>query len=175
MSERTIWSSQANPAAVDLVGSCLALLMIAPTTEQALYFSSPWLSDFPLLDNRFFEFTGVFPEAGEKNWVSFTDCIQALSTRWTVRIVTRDNDSSQNFVGRLDAGSPIHVCYASDSFHAKGILTPYFFIRGSMNLTYSGVNINDEQITYNAADDDRGRSLIAEAYLEFNSFWERLA
>lgn len=67
----------------------------------------------------------------------------------------------------------MEICYANDSFHAKGILTPYFFIQGSMNLTYSGANINDEQITYTAADSDRGQSVVASAYLEFDALWER--
>ena len=174
MTERIIWSSQANPGAVDLLGSCLALLMVAPASDDALYFSSPWLSDFPLLDNRFFEFAGVFPECGDKGNVSFSDCLEALSTRWTVRLVTLDNDTSRGFLGRIDTGSTIEVCYASDAFHAKGILTPYFLLRGSMNLTYSGVNINDEQITYVASDCDRGRGLIVNAYLEFDSLWARL-
>jgi hypothetical protein len=174
MTERTIWSSQANPGAVDLLGSFLALLMVAPVSDDALYFESPWISDFPLLENRFFEFAGAFPECGDKGSISFCDCLEALSTRWTVRLVTCDNETSRGFLDRIDSSSKIDMRYAPSSFHAKGILTPYFFIRGSMNLTYSGVNINDEQITYVPIDCDQGKRQVASAYLEFDSQWDRL-
>ena len=35
-----------------------------------------------------------------------------------------------------------------DPIHAKGIVSDHFAFTGSMNITYNGVHINDENIDY---------------------------
>ena len=35
---------------------------------------------------------------------------------------------------------------AGEDLHEKGLLTPDFYLEGSMNLTYSGVHINQEKV-----------------------------
>ena len=65
--------------------------------------------------------------------------------------------------------------YASDTYHEKGVLTPAFYIEGSMNITYSGVYVRGEKITYHSGAEAALRAKIGKAYLEFNRRWDRLA
>ncbi len=44
-----------------------------------------------------------------------------------------------------------------------------------MNITFSGVNINGEKITYHHANKTDGAKKIAGAYLEYNRRWDNLS
>ena len=44
----------------------------------------------------------------------------------------------------------IKVKFAKDDFHEKGILTNYFYIEGSMNITEHGVRVRGEKIVYHS-------------------------
>ena len=43
-----------------------------------------------------------------------------------------------------------------------------------MNITFHGVHIRGEKITYHTASSDEGREKIARAYLEFDRYWRTL-
>ena len=147
-----------------------------PVNSRPIYFSSPWISDFALLNNRFRQFSSLFPELDSRTEIRFENCLATVSLRMPVRIITVANETSKTFVksSQIQEASAITVRYAPEEHHEKGILTPWFYVEGSMNITYHGVYIRGEKITYHATNSAEGRQKIARAYLEFDRYWESL-
>lgn len=173
---RDVWSHGSGTQAIDLISSSLATLLLIPAFASPIYFSSPWISDFALLNNQFRQFSSLFPHLDGRSEIRFSDVLVSISRRMPVRIVTVSNDTSNNFVrSPLLVDSPgIATRFAPEVHHEKGILTPWFYIEGSMNITYHGVHIRGEKITYHVASSDEGRRKIARAYLEFDRYWSTL-
>lgn len=176
-SSRDIWSHGSGTQALDLVASSLSTLLLLAAPDSPVYFSSPWISDFPLLNNRFRQFSALFPELDSRAEIRFADVLALIGRRMPVRIITVENEVSTNFVRSLapGEGSGIRVRFAPEVHHEKGILTPWFYIDGSMNITFHGVHIRGEKITYHVSSSDEGRAKIARAYLEFDRYWSNLA
>ena len=173
---RDIWSHGNGTQAVDLVSSALATLLLLSGNGSSVYFSSPWISDFPLLNNQFRQFSALFPHLDARAEIRFGDILVSVARRMPVRIITVDNEVSNNFVrSPLLRDCPgVTVRYAPEAHHEKGILTPWFYIEGSMNITYHGVHIRGEKITYHVGASNEGRRKIARAYLEFDRYWSTL-
>jgi len=173
---RDIWSHGSGTQLPDLIFSCLATLLLAPEGSKPIYFSSPWVSDFALLNNRFRQFSSLFPELDSRAEVRFGEFLATASLRMPVRIITVANDVSKNFVNTpvVRQAPAIDVRFAPEEHHEKGILTPWFYVEGSMNVTYHGVYIRGEKITYHAANAREGREKIARAYLEYDRYWGSL-
>jgi hypothetical protein len=176
-SSRDIWSHGSGTQALDLVSSALATLLLLSGPERAVYFSSPWISDFPLLNNRFRQFSALFPELDARSEVRFADVLTKVARRIPVRVITVANDVSNTFVRSLELREAIGVSvrFAPEAHHEKGILTPWFYIEGSMNITFHGVHIRGEKITYHTTSSLEGQRKIARAYLEFDRYWSTLA
>lgn len=173
---RDIWSHGNGTQAVNLVSSALATLLLLSGNGSSVYFSSPWISDFPLLNNQFRQFSALFPHLDARAEIRFGDILVSVARRMPVRIITVDNEVSNNFVrSPLLRDCPgVTVRYAPEAHHEKGILTPWFYIEGSMNITYHGVHIRGEKITYHVGASNEGRRKIARAYLEFDRYWSTL-
>lgn len=146
----------------EVLGSLLTGLIVVP---KPLWLVSPWVSDFDLLDNRSGEWDMVQPAWGMRV-LSFSqlliDCVEAGCV---LTIVTKDEAANVSFLKRLgDAlgDRPEYRVGRSEKLHAKGLLTPDWYLSGSMNFTFSGANRNEEQLqlTTNA-------SVISEAKVEF--------
>lgn len=176
MSNRDIWRHGSGRQLHDLIASACAVLLLV-RDDSHVYFSSPWMSDFMLLGNQFREFGAAIPELTDLNQISFAQYLSALSKRRPVRLVTTNTDTSKTFIGKEEVAEAagIKIKMASDNYHEKGILAPSFYIEGSMNITYQGVYVNGEKITYHANDDEQGADKIARAYLEFDRLWESLS
>jgi len=175
-SSRDIWSHGSGTQALDLVSSSLASLLLLPASATPIYFSSPWISDFPVLNNQFRQFSALFPQLDARAEIRFGEVLASIARRMPVRIVTVANEVSKNFVRSpgIRECPGINVRYAPEVYHEKGILTPWFYIEGSMNITYHGVHIRGEKITYHVATSDEGPRKIARAYLEFDRYWSTL-
>lgn len=158
----------------DLLSSALAALLLIPDERRPAYFSSPWMSDFQLLDNRFGQHSALFPELGDKGWIGFVEYLIQLSRRRPVRVITVENETSNRFLSNLRSEKRVEVKFAAEKYHEKGILAPEFYIDGSMNITYSGVYVRGEKITYYTDSDSAGKDKITKAYLEFERRWSNL-
>jgi phosphatidylserine/phosphatidylglycerophosphate/cardiolipin synthase-like enzyme len=130
--------------------------LVSPGDE--VWMVSPWITDVPLLDNRAGSFDAVNPEWGHRE-IRLTDiAVQLMAGGTDVRIVTRPDDHNRVFLRRLteaaEAAAVDNLLKVTirQSLHTKGILTSRGFLSGSMNLTYSGLDLNDELITYETAD-----------------------
>jgi hypothetical protein len=170
---RDIWSHGSGTQIRDLLSSSLASLLLMPASPRPVYFSSPWISDFALLENHFRQFSALFPELDGRAEIRFSEYIEALARRAHLRLIATRNDTSENFLAcsAICRATNLEWRFAPEEHHEKGILTPWFYIEGSMNITYSGVHVRGEKITYHVGADETGRQKIARAYLEFDRYW----
>lgn len=146
----------------EVLGSLLTGLIVVP---KPLWLVSPWVSDFDLLDNQSGEWDMVQPAWGLKV-VTFSqlliDCVEAGCS---LNLVTRDEATNASFLKRLDDALANHSEYRvglSENLHAKGLLTSDWYLSGSMNFTFSGTNMNDEQLQLTT-----NTGVISETKLEF--------
>lgn len=146
----------------EALGSLLIGVIVSP---EDIWLVSPWVSDFELLDNRSGNWTAIEP-AWEMRHIRFSELlIRALESGSKLRLVTNDDQSNSAFIQRLRISIPDEESFKhiiSDKLHIKGILTTKFFLAGSMNFTYSGANLNEEQVQLSV---DPGT--ISEARIEF--------
>lgn len=147
---------------------CLSELL-APSEE--VWFVSPWISDFVLLDNRSGRFDSLNPQ-WQRREIRLVDYALQLMTNGThVVIATRPDLHNQTFLERLDdrsqeAGLADHVHLLSRGrLHTKGLLTDGGLLLGSMNLTYSGLELNEESVFY-----ETSAEAIAKARVEFQTY-----
>jgi hypothetical protein len=174
---RDVWSHGGGHQLRDLLGSVLGTLLLIGGEAKPAYFSSPWISDFVLFQNSYREFGALFPEIADQSEIRFGEYLMRLSRKLPVRLITTRSETSEGFIKRLElsGNSRIEHRFAPDEYHEKGILAPSFYIEGSMNITYSGVYVRGEKITYHSAANQQGANKIAGAYLEYNRRWENLA
>lgn len=175
-----VWSNAASSQLRDLVSSAFACALMrtdwSSDQAKAVYVCSPWISDFPVFDNRYGQFDVLVPHARGSSRIRLGDVLIALASVTTVRIVSKQTEATRQFLaGRDFAGSNVHVRIAGDELHEKGLLTPDFYLEGSMNLTYSGVHLNQEKVSYHAGSDRPVIERIAAAYAELDRRWRQLA
>jgi len=142
----------------ELVG-LLQTIFIAELVKPSrqLWIVSPWLADIPLIDNR----AGVlsrFSGRWEATEIRLLEILRDLATRGTkVRIVTQDLEANAPFLRQIRAleteirGLGSIQVQIDKELHTKGILGDGFLLAGSMNLTVSGVQRNDELLTLHLA------------------------
>lgn len=151
----------------DVLGAQLAMLILAP---EPLWLVSPWLSDFALLDNRAGQWGALTP-GWEQGEIGFIEVLaQVVNSGCALRLVTRDDGRSLNFVERLQAKLSPQADFrwlATAQVHTKGLLCGSFFLKGSMNFTWSGTHRNDEHLTLTC-----DRDILAEAQLEFDAHYQ---
>ncbi len=170
---RDLWSHGSSQSLRDLLASSLLSLLLIPDETRPIYFSSPWISDFVLLDNHFRQFGDLFSERDFQSELRFSEYLAELSKRTQIRIITVRNDTSEAFLRSplIRDNAQITVCFAPDEHHEKGILAPGFYIQGSMNITYSGVWIRGEKVVYHCGTSGEAKERIVRAYLEFDRYW----
>lgn len=166
MSNRIIKSTNRKSSIqlADSLASLFALELLSPSSQ--LYLFSPWISDVPLLSNTFGQFRSLMPELyGE---VRLSQILNMLVERGTtVRIVCRSHqEGTESFLRTLSSQIMIRRV---KTLHEKGLMCDHFYLRGSMNFTYSGVNINDEHVELTIE-----REAVARALLEAKERWEML-
>jgi hypothetical protein len=161
--------SRAPGSSVQLVG-CLASLftleLLNPGKE--LYLISPWLSQVTLIDNRFGQFRALISETG-KSALDLGDILTLIAARGTqVRILYRRaaNVTTGQFVESVQGIKNIE-CRPYLDLHEKGLVTSRFYLRGSMNFTYAGVNINGESVELT-----NDESMVWKALQEAKVSWE---
>ncbi len=132
----------------DLIQSIFVAELISPS--KTLWIGSGWISDIEMIDNRSRQFMHLCPE-WPASWIRFTNVLQSLVERGgKVVLILRDEKHNYTFidkVNRLNLGESIKVIVEGD-FHEKGIVGDDYCLSGSMNFTFSGIQINDEHVTY---------------------------
>jgi len=140
----------------DCLSSVLVLELWHPSPE--LYLISPWLSEVSLISNRLGQFRALVPD-GWKNELRLTDILIMLAERGTqVRVIYNPHhQQTQDFIAKL----PTTIeCRGVETLHEKGLISQNFYIHGSMNFTYSGVNVNDEKVELTDKPEDVSFALV---------------
>src|SRR4051794_35603686 len=99
---RDVWSHGEGHQLRELISSALLTLLLVPSQDRSAYFSSPWMSDFVLFDNKFRQVGSLFPEIADKSTIRFSDFLRHLSAKMQVRIVTSRTDTSISFLRHLE-------------------------------------------------------------------------
>ena len=137
-----------------------------------LWLVSPWVSDIPIIDNR----TGAF-DAMDSSWgprqLRMLDVLQrCLAVGTSVVLSTRPQTHNRPFLEQLraraqDAGaSDALSVHEAEDLHEKGLLGDDFYLSGSMNFTYGGVELLEETVKFDTADD-----VVAQARLVYYERW----
>lgn len=170
-----IWSNSASWRLRGLIQSSIAFLLLVGKHSRPIYLCSPWVSDFPVFDNTNDQFSSLVPEVADRLQIYLSDCLVQLSKENEVRIVSKKTNTTEIFCTMPKiAESTISVRLGDDKLHEKGFLTPFFYIEGSMNITYSGVLLNSEKVIYHSGEESTVRERINNAYLEFERRWDQL-
>ncbi len=151
----------------EVLGAQLIGLVLKP---EPLWLVSPWISNFTLLDNRAGNWDSVEPAWGSRE-IDFIELLAcAVNNGARLSLVTRDDPMNRTFIEqfkkRLNSNAEFRYALRNE-LHTKGILTRHFFLKGSMNFTWSGMNRNDEYLELNS-----DPHLIGEALEAFESHYE---
>jgi len=165
MANRTI-KSRARSSSVQLADSLSSLFVLELMSPgRELYLISPWISDMTVIKGHFGQFRAIMPELGRSE-LRLAGALTVLAERGVqVRILCRsDQQQTQEFLRRLPR--EVEWRYV-DTLHEKGLIGEHFYLRGSMNFTFSGVNLNDESVEVTTDPE-----VIALALTEARQMWE---
>lgn len=158
MSTRLIHRSAASPTRD--ITECLEGLFLSELLDpgKRLLAISPWMSDFPALNNRSGRYT-TLDASWTATFVPFSSLVRAMLQRGTsIRIACGPGDRETELLSRIEQAASLdgttarlfvtrlprdHRLFS----HEKALISDTWAIYGSMNLTYSGVTMNGELIT----------------------------
>lgn len=131
-----------------------------------IWIVSPWISNVVLIDNRSGNFDALNPEWGRRE-IRLADVLVTLMSHGAkAHVVTRNESSNDSFrttiadlAGEHDLEDALSV-RIHDQLHTKGILLARCLLMGSMNLTYSGMTINDEWVEFSIDPVDLSRTRL---------------
>jgi len=144
--------------------------LLAPGGERA-WIVSPWISNVILFDNRAGGFNSINPEWGSSE-IRLVEVLTDVMARGTaIGIATSLDDHNDPLIEALfmaseEAGLADKLCIVRrQHLHIKGVLLKRGLLTGSMNLTYRGLELNDEVVVY-----DSTPKTLAEARINFESY-----
>jgi phosphatidylserine/phosphatidylglycerophosphate/cardiolipin synthase-like enzyme len=176
MSQRIIRREfdQSRAAVADLLQAILVSEMVTP--GKRLLLVSPWVSDFPVIDNRSGFFSQLDPRWGASR-IRLSSVLRSLMARGTVVYLALRPDQRENeFVERLEMAVQadgtegrliVRRSEKASVAHEKALVGDDWALHGSMNFTYSGVELNGELITY-TTENETVSELATELY---SMFW----
>jgi hypothetical protein len=144
--------------------------MLAPS--RCLWLVSPWISDIPIIDNRSGAFDALDPSWGPRILRLGEVIARSLQTGTTVVVATRPVSHNRPFLSQLTStASDLGVTSAlllnrAENLHEKGLLADDFYLGGSMNLTFGGVELLEETVTFDTAEE-----VVAHAHLVYHERW----
>jgi hypothetical protein len=133
---------------------------------------SPWVTDIEVVDNTTGGFSGVAPDWGRRPILLTEVLSRMLAGGTTVNLATRALDWNIPFRDRLTrtaveigAEDQVNIVWDDEELlHEKGVLGDCYCLIGSMNVTESGVRLNDEQVRFSTEPDD-----VAEQRIHFSN------
>ena len=169
---RNTFSTQATSRAEirELLEGIFVAELLVPS--ESIWLVSPWISDIDILDNRCGQFSSLVPTWGHRR-IRLSEVFGQLMHQSKVHIVARPDSHNDVFLRKMDdlsrstdGTSNLHVAIR-DTLHLKGLLGQDYYLSGSMNLTYNGVEVNHEGVSL-----DRSPEAIAEARIHFQENYE---
>jgi hypothetical protein len=140
--------------------------------SESIWLVSPWITDIEILDNRCGQFSSLVP-TWDLRKIRLSEIFAHLLSQSRIHIVTRPDPHNETFRRKMDDLSRLSDNTGNlqvtirDKLHLKGLLGQDYYLSGSMNLTYSGVEVNSEGVTLN-----RTPKAISEARIHFRENYE---
>lgn len=151
------------------IAECLHSLFALEVTSPSrmIYLVSPWISNVKILSNRTGQLNSILPDYQNID-IRLANTLNLLCDKGTeVRIICRPNQYYTERFLRILSEEASYVF--SEKLHIKGLLTDHFYLRGSMNFTYSGINQNEE--TVELTNDPEEIALVS---FELEKQWEQM-
>jgi hypothetical protein len=159
----------------DEVRELLQAIFVAEVLRPSvcIWLISPWVTDLPVIDNRLGTFDLLDPMWGPRQVLLSEVLARLLHLGSVIRIATRPTPQNQGFIEsiskllralNLDSGA-LETTITED-LHEKGLLGDTYYLSGSMNLTYSGVELLEEALRF-----DTDPAIIAETRLTYYGRW----
>lgn len=154
----------------EVLSMVFAQELLSPSRE--VYIVAPWISNIVIFDSRLGQFATLNPEWAKRE-IRLVDVLVAIAANGTaLHIHARPDDHNKTFKRRIteamtDAGLHDQLRWTDKNpqLHTKGVLTDRVLVDGSMNLTESGVALNDEAVTVSFEPDQ-----IAAARMHFEHY-----
>jgi hypothetical protein len=130
---------------------------MAPSPE--LYLISPGISNIPFISNRFGQFRPVIgdSEGGELRLAAILTVLVERGSK--VRVIYRPKSPlTDEFLNQLPDSIERR---RNETLRENELITGHFYLRGTMDFTYSGVSLNDEGIELTTEDSDVSLALLA--------------
>lgn len=144
--------------------------LLAPGGDRA-WLVSPWISNIVLFDNRAGGFGTINPEWGKREIRLIEVMIDVMARGSAVGIATSLDEHNEPLIDALTVAAAeggladkLHIV-RRQHLHIKGVLLKRGLLTGSMNLTYNGLELNDEMVAY-----DTTAKTLAEARINFESY-----
>jgi hypothetical protein len=166
---RIFKSASATPTIVkELIQIIFASELLSPS-EEKIWLVSPWISNVEIFDNRSGNFSDINPDWG-RTAIRLQDVIiEILKRNGNIALVSDayEDEHNDKFFSVLQDKAQQNL--VSDqitiikpkNLHTKGFLFQHGFLSGSMNLTYNGLEIKDEQIMYDRDPEGRAQARVA--------------
>jgi hypothetical protein len=109
-----------------------------------------WVTDIPVLDNSHRQYDAILGDAA-RSALTLSEVLAALSRDGThVHVAVREVDHNLRFVERLGSSAEPGNCsiYTSPDLHEKILVGWTWLMKGSMNFTWNGVQVNEESIDF---------------------------
>ena len=140
----------------ELIEGIFVAEMLRPS--RCIWVVSPWISDITVIDNRTGSFDALSPSSGAREWKLSEVLVHLLRRGTVVRVATRPGTPRRPVLPRL-TGAVDDFSLSEDSLrvfeteelHEKGLLGDDYYLAGSMNLTFNGVELLDEMVTFDAS------------------------
>jgi hypothetical protein len=152
-----------------LEGIFVAELLVPSDT---VWLVSPWITDIDILDNRCGQFSSLVPTWGLRR-IRLSEIFAHIMDQSVVHIVARPDPHNEAFLQKMrdlskasDSSDNLRIAIR-ETLHLKGMLGQDYYLSGSMNLTYNGVEVNHEGVSL-----DRSPEAIAEARIHFQENYE---
>jgi hypothetical protein len=141
--------------------------------SRCIWLVSPWISDITVIDNRMATFDALNPAWGARQWKLSEVLVNLLQLGTVVRVATRPGAPNRPVLPQLAAamenfGLPKDAfkVFETEELHEKGLLGDDYYLSGSMNLTFNGVELLDEMVTF-----DVSAEAVADARLVYFRRW----
>ena len=138
--------------------------------SKCLWLISPWISNIVIINNENGSFSTLDPSWGRRQ-IRLVEVVgKIISLGAHTVIATRSLSHNESFLSSLleytdDIGAKSRLTIKKrDILHNKGILGDSYYLNGSMNITYNGIELLEEQITF-----DISKSGVAQARLAFHN------
>lgn len=146
---RTVRTRPRNGLAISDVLTA-ALLSELCSASSEFWLVTGWVTDITVIDNHIRQFDAVLgPES--RSTLSLSEAFVLLTQRGThVHVAVREDPHNVTFVDRLRracASDHLHL-YSSPELHEKIMIGWNWVLKGSMNFTWNGTQLNEEALDF---------------------------